>query len=62
MEFIEKNMKDYGYPITSEAIFKYYLAFLESSEQEQHRKRSKSGESSSDEKKHKQKNKISEME
>ena len=42
MDYIERNMKDCGYSITSEAIFKYYLAFLENSEQEHHRKRSKS--------------------
>lgn len=28
MDYIERNMKEYGYSVTSEAIFKYYLAFL----------------------------------
>ena len=31
MEYIERNMKECGYSITSEAIFKYYLAFLDNS-------------------------------
>lgn len=29
MEYVEKSMKGLGYGITHEAIFKYYLAFLE---------------------------------
>jgi hypothetical protein len=33
MDYIEKNMKSSGYSISSEAIFKYYLAYLESLEQ-----------------------------
>lgn len=47
MEYVEKSMKGLGYNITHEAIFKYYLAFLERNEQEQKgRSRSKSSNSS----------------
>ena len=61
MEYIEKNMKTCGATVTPETIFKYYLAFLERSEQEHSRKRSKSNKSSvssDDHKKHKRKHKI----
>lgn len=47
MDYIEKSMKGSGYSITPEAIFKYYLAFLESLEQGNSRKRSKSNDSNS---------------
>ena len=62
MDYIERNMKESGYSVTSEAIFKYYLAFLENSEQEQHRKRSKTPQSSSQEKRNKKSKKMSELE
>jgi len=45
MEYIEKNMKSNGYTVTSESIFKYYLAYLESLEEHHHHKRSKSNDS-----------------
>ena len=44
MDYVEKSMRDSGYTVTSEAIFKYYLAFLESVE-EQSRRRSRSEDS-----------------
>lgn len=47
-------MKGLGYTITHEAIFKYYLAFLERNEQEQKgRSRSSSSESGKKKRKHK---------
>ena len=32
MTYVETSMKNYGFVVTSEAIFKYYLAFLENTE------------------------------
>lgn len=60
MDYVEKSMKDCGFTVTPETIFKYYLAFLESIEQEHH-KRSKSHRSSGssdDGKRHRKKPKI----
>ena len=62
MDFVEKNMKGLGYVVTHEAIFKYYLAFLERDEEE-HRDRveSKSSRSSSEAKGKKPKHKVEEV-
>lgn len=63
MDYIEKSMKSCGITVTPETIFKYYLAFLESIEHEQARKRSRSKSDSSYEgKRHKKKHKIEEIE
>jgi hypothetical protein len=62
MDYVEKNMKSCGHSITPEAIFKYYLAFLESNEQEHSRRRSRSKSSSSEDgKRHKKKLKVEEI-
>ncbi len=59
MEYVEKSMKGLGYTTTHEAIFKYYLAFLERNEQEQ---KGRSRSSSSDSNKKKRKHKVEEIE
>jgi hypothetical protein len=53
-------MKGLGYAITHEAIFKYYLAFLERNESEQ-KGRSRSSSSDSPRKAGKRKHKIEEI-
>lgn len=54
-------MKGLGYAITHEAIFKYYLAFLERNESQQ-KGRSRSSSSDSPRKAGKRKHKIEEIE
>lgn len=52
MDHVHRSMKNQGYTVTHETIFKYYLAFLERTE-EDHKARpeSKSSKSSSSPKK-----------
>jgi hypothetical protein len=57
MDYVEKSMKGLGYSITHEAIFKYYLAFLERNEQDQ-----KARSSSSDSNRKKRRHKVEEIE
>ena len=62
MDHVQRSMKGQGYTVTHEAIFKYYLAFLERSDEE-HRGRadSKSSHSSSSRKHSKHRHKIEEV-
>jgi hypothetical protein len=61
MDEVERCMKEQNYAITHEAIFKYYLAFLESCEQPQNNDRSRSSHSSESVKKHKRRHKVEEV-